>query len=69
MQDHKCIKEKEIEQLKIDLAVAKSDISTVKSEISEIKDTLNKFNWKLISVLITGMGSLLLLLYGILSKG
>ncbi len=68
-QDHICKKEQEIQQMKIDLAVAKSDIAQVKDDIKDIKTVIDKFNWKIMTVLGTGMGSLLLILYGIISKG
>jgi len=56
---HDCQQDKIIQQLLIDVAVAKSDISTVKNEITGIKETLKQFNWWFVSLLATGILSLL----------
>ena len=61
-----CIKEKEISEMKVDIAVAKSDIRQVKSDINyiradvkEIKAGMTKTrNW-IISVLVTAIATLL----------
>ena len=58
---HECLKVHDIEQLKIDLAVARSDISTVKSEISGIKNGISKVNFFLLGIMATTIGTLILL--------
>ena len=66
---HICQKIQEIEQLKIDLAVAKSDIATVKLEISGIKTGISKGNLYLISIMFTTIGSLILMIMKIKGIG
>lgn len=46
-----CTKEKDIETLKIELAVAQSDIQKVIEEISGIKKSLDKFHWWFLGII------------------
>jgi hypothetical protein len=62
LQCTQCSKEREIEAMKIDIAVAKSDISTVKNDIIGIKDTLNKMNWYVIGIMGTTILTLVTLI-------
>ena len=61
----KCTQEKEIQQMKIDIAVAQSDIGKVQNDIQAILKTLDKFNWWLIGI----MGSSIVTLLTLLAKG
>jgi peptidoglycan hydrolase CwlO-like protein len=69
MSDCICSRQKEIEQLKIDVAVAKSDITSVKGDITEIKTQIaagfkkveegqSKMIWWLIPTLAAAVVSL-----------
>ena len=55
---HKCERSAEIDQLKIDVAVAKSDISKVKVDISGINEKLDKFTWWFLSLLVATIGGM-----------
>lgn len=61
MQNCICKKEAEIQQMKIDIAVAQSDIKQVKDDIKSIQQSLGKFYY----MMLVAMGSSLLTLTGI----
>ena len=72
MAEHKCLNAKELQQMRIDIELAKSDIKSVKDDIKdmredtkEIKTDIKKFNWWLLGL----MGTALLTLAGVFLKG
>ena len=50
--EHKCFQEKDIQQLKVDIAVAQSDIRQVKTDISEMKADIKKAFWIALTTLL-----------------
>ena len=64
---HECKYDKEIKQMEIDIAVAKSDIQQVKTDISDLKTSIKKIGsdmesartW-LISILLAILGTFVL---------
>ena len=60
---HECTQANVIRNLEINLAVAQSDIVTVKSDINDIKDSISKFNWWFISILISVIGSMATIIF------
>ncbi len=62
MVQHECKHDKDIEKLKIEIAVAKSDIRTVKDEITGIKQELSKFKWWFISIMASSLATLIFMI-------
>jgi len=61
---HECKRDSEIQQLKIDVAVAKSDIQAVKQNLQEIKNNLNKLHWWIMGVMATGILTFITIILG-----
>jgi len=62
MPEHRCINAEIIRKLEVELAVAQSDITKVKSDITDIKNSIAKFNWWFISILISSVGGMAMII-------
>lgn len=65
---HDCKQTEIIQEMKIELAVAKSDITTVKVDISGIKTSISKLQWWLIGIMGTTILTLISTIIAILLK-
>jgi hypothetical protein len=61
-----CQKSEEIEQMKRDVAILKNENNNTKEDVRDIYKVIDKYNSKMISILLTCVGSLVLLIYNIL---